>query len=235
MEAWKIAVSDSFNRFMNRIIIFLPNVLAVVTILIGGLLLAWIVKILLSLFLKAIHFDRVGERWGLRQLLAKGGVDASPSSLVSRFFFWLIALITLILAINALELTATQMLVAQFFMYLPNLLAALLILIVGYLVASFLGQAVLIAAVNAQFEFAKTLGKAVHWFIMFLILTMALYHIGVAEKILIAAFIILLGGMVLALAIAFGWGGREIARDFLEKWVQKKREKETGADDAHHL
>jgi hypothetical protein len=235
MEAWKMAISDSFNRFMNRIIIFLPNVLAVVTILIGGLLLAWIVKILLSFFLKAIHFDRVGERWGLRQLLAKGGVDASPSSLVSRFFFWLIVLITLILAINALELTATQMLVAQFFMYLPNLLAALLILIVGYLVASFLGQAVLIAAVNAQFESAKTLGKAVHWFITILILTMALYHIGVAEKVLIAAFSILLGGIVLTLAIAFGWGGREIARDFLEKWVQKKKEKETGADDAHHL
>jgi len=235
MEAWRIAIADSFDHFMHRVITFFPNVLAMATLLIGGLLLAWIVKTLLSLFLKTIHFDRVEERWGLRQLLAKGGVDASPSSLVSRFFFWLIVLITLILAINALELAATQMLVAQFFMYLPNLLAALLILIIGYLVASFLGQAVLIAAVNAQLESAKTLGKAVHWFIMFLILTMALYHIGVAEKILIAAFIILLGGVVLALAIAFGWGGREIARDFLEKWVQKKREKETGADDAHHL
>jgi hypothetical protein len=235
MEAWRIAILDSFNHFMNRVITFLPNVLAMVTILIGGLLLAWIVKTLLSLFLKAVHFDRVGERWGLRHLLAKAGVDVSPSSLVSRFLFWLIALVTLILAINALELKATQMLVAQFFMYLPNLLAALLILIVGYLVALFLSQAVLIAAVNAQVDSAKTLSKAVHWFIMILILTMALYHMGVAEKVLIAAFSILLGGIVLALAIAFGWGGREIARDFLQKWVQKKREKETEPNDAHHL
>jgi hypothetical protein len=235
MEAWRIAILDSFNHFMNRVITFLPNVLAMVTILIGGLLLAWIVKTLLSLFLKAIHFDRVGERWGLRHILAKGGVDASPSSLVSRFLFWLIALITLILAINALELTATQTLVAQFFIYLPNLLAALLILIVGYLVALFLSQAVLIAAVNAQLDSARALSKAVHWFITILILTMALYHMGVAEKVLIAAFSILLGGIVLALAIAFGWGGREIARDFLQKWVQKKREKESGPNDAHHL
>jgi Mechanosensitive ion channel, conserved TM helix len=235
MEAWQVAILDSFNNFMNRVITFLPNILAMVTILIGGLLLAWIVKTLFSLFLKTIRFDRVGERWGLRHLLVRGGVDASPSSLVSRLLFWMIALITLILAIDALGLTATQKLVAQFFMYLPNLLAALLILIIGYLVASFLRQAVLIAAVNAQLDSAKTLGKVVHWFIMILILTMALYHIGVAEKVLIAAFSILLGGIVLALAVAFGWGGKEIARDFLEKWVQKKREKESGPNDAHHL
>jgi len=235
MEAWRIAILDSFNHFMNRVITFLPNVLAMFTILIGGLLLAWIVKTLISLFLKAIHFDRVGERWGLSQLLIKGGVDASPSSLVSRLLFWLISLITLTLAINALELTATQKLVAQFFMYLPNLLAALLILIIGYLVALFLSQAVLIAAVNAQLDSAKTLSKAVHWFIMILILTMALYHMGVAEKVLIAAFSILLGGIVLALAISFGWGGREIARDFLEKWAHKKRGKDAGSNDSHHL
>jgi hypothetical protein len=70
---------------------------------------------------------------------------------------------------------------------------------------------------------------------MILILTMALYHMGVAEKVLIAAFSILLGGIVLALAISFGWGGREIARDFLEKWAHKKRGKDAGSNDSHHL
>jgi Mechanosensitive ion channel, conserved TM helix len=235
MEAWRIAILDSFNQFLNRVITFLPNVLAMVTILIGGFLLAWLVKTLLLVFLKAVHFDRVGERWGLKSLMAKGGLDASPSSLASRFLFWLIALITLILAVSALELTATQKLVAQFFIYLPNLLAALLILVVGYLVALFLGQAVLIAAVNAQLDSARTLGRAVHWFIMVLVFTMALYHMGVAEKVLIAAFSILLGGTVLALAIAFGWGGREIARDFLEKWARKKKERDAGSDDFRHL
>jgi hypothetical protein len=235
MDAWRIAILDSFNHFLNRVITFLPNVLAMFTILLGGLLLAWIVKKLISLFLKTIRFDRVGEHWGLSLLLAKGGIDASPSSLAGRFVFWLIVLITLILAIHSLELTATQTLVAQFFMYLPNLLAALLILIVGYLVALFLSQAVLIAAVNAQMDSARALSKIVQWFIMILILTMALYHMGVAEKVLIAAFSILLGGTVLALAIAFGWGGKEIARDSLERWIQKKREKENGSNDARHL
>jgi hypothetical protein len=235
MEAWRIAILDSFNHFVKKIITFLPNVLAMITILIGGLILAWLVKTLLSLFLKAIHFDRIGERWGLGHLLAKGGVDSFPSRLVSRFFFWLIIVVTLILAINALELTATHELVVHFFAYLPNLLAALLILIIGYLVALFLSQAVLIAAVNAQIDSARTLSRGVYWFMMILILTMALYHLGIAAKILVAAFSILLGGIVLALSIAFGWGGREIAKDLLEKWIQKRKEKEVGRNDVRHL
>jgi hypothetical protein len=74
---------------------------------------------------------------------------------------------------------------------------------------------------------------------MILILTMALYHLGIAAKILVAAFSILLGGIVLALSIAFGWGGREIAKDLLEKWIQKwiqkRKEKEDGRNDVRHL
>jgi hypothetical protein len=202
----------------------LPNLLAMVTILIIGFLIAWAIKILLLRFLKAIKFDRVSERWGLTHMLSKGGISYSPANLLSKFFYWVIVLITLILGINALEVAATQNFIAQFFNYLPHLFAAVLILVVGYLIALFLGQAALIAAVNAQMESAKILSRAVRWFIMILALTMALYHLGIAEKVIVAAFSITFGGIVLALAIAFGWGGRELAKDFLEK-LYKRRER----------
>jgi hypothetical protein len=125
---------------------------------------------------------------------------------------------------------ATQTFIAQFFNYLPHLFAAILILVVGYLIAIFLGQAALIAAVNAQMESAKLLSRTVRWFIIILALTMALYHLGVAEKIIVSAFTIIFGGMVLALAIAFGWGGRELAKDFLER-LSKRRERGGGEKD----
>lgn len=211
-EVWRVAISDSFNKFLGKVLTFLPNLLAMITILIVGFFIAWVLRVLLLRFLKAIQFDRVSERWGFSQVFSKGGMAYSPTILISRFFFWVVVLITLILGINALEVAATQNFITHFFNYLPHLFAAILILVVGYLVAVFLGQAILIAAVNAQMESAKFLSRAVRWFIIILSLTMALYHLGIAEKVIIIAFTITFGGIVLALAIAFGWGGEGIGQ-----------------------
>jgi hypothetical protein len=234
-EVWRVAILDSLNKFLGKVITFLPNLLAMVTILIIGFLIAWAIKILLLRFLKAIKFDRVSERWGLTHMLSKGGVIYSPANLLSRFFYWVIVLITLILGINALEVAATQNFIAQFFNYLPNLFAAIIILVIGYLVAIFLGQAALIAAVNAQMESAKLLSRSVRWFIIILALTMALYQLGIAETVIIAAFSIIFGGIVLALAIAFGWGGRDLAKDFLERLYRKKGKGDEDQDHISHI
>ena len=233
-EVWKDVISDSFNKFFGKVITFLPNLLAMITILIFGFLIAWVIKVILLRFLKAIQFDRVSERWGLAQILTGGGVTYSPSGLLSRFFYWVIVLVTLILGINALDVAATRNFIAQFFNYLPHLFAAILILVVGYLIAIFLGQATLIAAVNAQIESARLLSRAVRWLIIILSLTMALYHLGIAGNVIIVAFTIVFGGVVLALAIAFGWGGRELAKDFLEK-LYKRKEKGGGSDNISHI
>lgn len=230
-EVWKVAITDSFNKFLAKVITFLPNLLAMLTIFIVGFLIAWIFKKLIFHFLKAIQFDRAIKQWGLTDLLSKGGVTHSPAHLLSRFFYWVVVLITLILGINALEVAATQNLIAQFFNYLPHLFAAIIILVIGYLIAIFLGQATLIAAVNAQMESARLFSGAVRWFIMVLSLTMALYQLGIAEKVIVAAFTIILGGIVLALAIAFGWGGRGLAKDFLERFYKRKEDK----DDISHI
>ena len=234
-EIWKAAIVDSFNRFLGKILTFLPNLLAMITILIIGFLIAWIVKMMLVRFLKAIQFDKVSEQWGLTRILSKGGVTYSSANLLGRFFYWIIVLITLILGINALEVAATQSLVTQFFNFLPHLFAALGILVIGYLIGIFLGQATLIAAVNAQMESAKILSRAVRWFIIILSLTMALYHLGIAEKVIVSAFSITFGGIVLALAISFGWGGRELAKDFLERLYRTKQKKDEEPDRISHI
>jgi len=234
-EIWRTAITDSFNKFLGKVTTFLPNLLAMITIIIIGLFIAWVLKKFLFRFLKAIQFDRVSERWGLPHILSKGGVTYSPADLLSRFFYWVIVLITLILGINALEVAATQNFISHFFNYLPHLFAAMIILAIGYLIAIFLGQATLIAAVNAQMESAKILSCAVRWFIIILSLTMTLYHLGIAEKVIVAAFSITFGGIVLALAIAFGWGGRDLAKDFIEKLYKRKEETDRQQDHISHL
>jgi hypothetical protein len=117
-------------------------------------------------FLKAIQFDKVSERWGFTHVLTKGGVIYPPSHLLSLFFYWVIVLVTIIVGINALEVPATQVLIASFFNYLPHIFAAILILAVGYVVATFLGQATLIAAVNAQIDSARLFSRVVWWLIV---------------------------------------------------------------------
>ena len=114
-EIWRTAITDSFNKFLGKVTTFLPNLLAMITIIIIGFLIAWILKKFLFRFLKAIQFDRVSERWGLPHILSKGGVTYSPADLLSRFFYWVIVLITLILGINALEVAATQNFISHFF------------------------------------------------------------------------------------------------------------------------
>ena len=234
-EIWRTAITDSFNKFLGKVTTFLPNLLAMITIIIIGFFIAWILKKFLFRFLKAIQFDRVSERWGLPHILSKGGVTYSPADLLSRFFYWVIVLITLILGINALEVAATQNFISHFFNYLPHLFAAMIILAIGYLIAIFLGQATLIAAVNAQMESAKILSRAVRWFIIILSLTMTLYHLGIAEKVIVAAFSITFGGIVFALAIAFGWGGKELAKNFLEKLSKGRDEGDKGQDHISHI
>src|SRR4030065_1724782 len=104
--SWQTIIIDSFGKFTGKVITFLPNLLAMITILIIGFLIAWVVKIILLRFLKAVHFDRASERWGLAQILSKGGMAYSPANLLSLFFYWVIVLITLLLGINALQVAA---------------------------------------------------------------------------------------------------------------------------------
>jgi hypothetical protein len=234
-EIWKTIIVGSFNKFLGKVTTFLPNLLAMVLILIAGFLIAWLMKKIFFRFLRALHFDRISEHWGLTHILFEKGVTNSPSNLLSHFAYWVIILITLILGINALEVAATQDLVSKFFNYLPNLFAAMIILVVGYLIAVFLGQAALIAAVNAQIGSAGLFGRTVRWFLIVLSLTMALYHLGIAEKVVLVAFFIILGGIVLALAIAFGWGGRELAKDFLERLYNRREKTNKKEDEISHI
>src|SRR4030065_755421 len=99
-EVWRVAITDSFNKFLGKVLTFLPNLLAMITILIVGFFIAWVLRMFLLRFLKAIQFDKVSERWGFSQVFSKGGVAYSPTNLLSRFFFWVVVLITLILGIN---------------------------------------------------------------------------------------------------------------------------------------
>jgi hypothetical protein len=128
---------------------------------------------------------------------------------------WAVFGVFLLLAIAALNLQIAMNLLAQAFAYLPQVLIALAILLLGSLVSAFLRRSALIAAVNAGLASARLLAGAVHAGLMFLFVAMALEHLGLGRQVIIVSFTILFGGLVLALSLAFGLAGRDLARDFL--------------------
>ena len=124
---------------------------------------------------------------------------------------------------------------SRFFSYLPNLIVALLILVMGFFFSKFIGRSILIGAVNARIRSARLLSISVELLIMIFTLSLSLEELEIGKSTIVAAFSILFGGIVLGLAIAFGFGGRRLAQDFLEKRLGVKEEQEEIEKHSSHL
>ena len=204
---------DVFVSFKD----FAPNLLAMLTIFIIGFLGARVLRFLLRKLLIAVGFDSWSDRMGFTVMMRRGDVWNKPTEIVTRLVFWFLVIFTVMIGLGALKVKAIDGLVSQFFLYLPRIFSAVLILFIGYVAAGFVGRTVLIALVNSGSHYAKVLAQAVRLLIVVLILAMSLEQLNVAPNIVLAAFSIIFGGIVIALAIAFGAGGIEAARRIIEK------------------
>lgn len=234
-------MEDFFNLILEplkglylKFNMFVPNFLAMLVILLLGILVALIIKRFLAKFLAAINFDSWSDRMGFTKLMRKGDMWSKPSAMLSTLVFSMLVIITLMSGLNALQIPAIDHLVEQFFSYIPRILSAAMILIVGYLLSGFFSRTVLIAAANSGFHYAKLLSDAIHALLMVLILAMVMEQLQIAPSIVLAAFTIIFGGIVTALAIAFGVGGINAARRIIERENAAKREEEP-KDEIEHI
>ncbi len=221
--------------FFKKLVNFLPNLLSSLIIILIGILSAIFLKFVLVRFLKMIHFDKFCERVGIGQMLGRGGIRDVPSNILGRIIFWLIISIFIIIALNSLQVPSVEQLMTQFLLYLPNVFVAILIVIFGYLIGNFLGRATLIASVNANLDFAGPLSHIVKLAIFLMAVTMALEQLGIGRATIIIAFGIVFGGIVLAISIAFGLGGKDLARKYLEKRFIHKEAPVEKPDDISHI
>ncbi len=203
---------------------FLPSLLAMLIIILVGIIAARLIRFGLIKLLKAVKFDSWSDRMGLTSVMRKGDLWAKPSAAVGAFVFWLLIIVAIMAGFSALQVQAIDNLISRFVLYLPRVLSAVLILVFGYIVTGFIGRAVLIWAVNRGYHFAKLLAEAVRLLLVVLFVAMALEQLEVAPSIVVAAFSIIFGGIVLALAISFGVGGINAARRIIEEEAGKKEE-----------
>jgi len=213
---------------------FLPRLIVLVIIALAGLLIAWLLKYIVRSVLRLIKFDKLSENAGASQLLAKAALPSS-TELVSRLVFWVAWLGFILLGVSALGILGMDEQVARFFYFLPRLFVALFIVFFGLLAASFFSRAALLAAVNANYPSARLLSASIRVVIMVFVLSMATEELGIAEQTVLLAFGIAFGAIMLGLAIAFGIGGQELARRFLEKRFAHENRGEENEDELSTL
>ncbi len=192
-----------------------------------GLVAAWVLKLVVTGVLRAARFDRYCDGSGISLARsARADIRVSPSALVGRLVFWLVFLSLAMAGLSAMQVEFVNQLISEFFLYLPRLVSALLILLLGFLLANFLSRAALLGAVNSDMPSPRLISVVVRLLIMVLAFAMALEQLRIAPHIVLAAFIIAFGAVMLGLALAFGLGGRDVAKRTLEGQLGDRKDSE---------
>lgn len=232
-DLWRDTMITGVRDAVMQVLLVLPRLLALVTFIGIGLFMAWLVKALTVRVLTALRFDRLCERYALDKTMAQAGIKQPASVVLSRVLFWTIFLLFAFMGVDAVNLPATANLISQIVGFLPNVLAAALVLLIGVLSANFFADAALIAAVNAQLQEARMVASLVRWGILIFTFAMVLTQLGIAKEIVVSAFSITFGGVVFALALGMGLGIRHVMRDAIEQRLRKRKEEHI--DELSHL
>jgi hypothetical protein len=214
------ALNASTSRVITTIANLLPGIAAVFISLLVSFVIASIVAFLLRRSLRQINFDERLSSWGFQNFSAWSPA-ATPALLLTRAIYWLIILIGFLIGISAFDVTLTSQFVERLFSYLPNVFAALILIIAGSIAARFLSRSVLIGAVNMNLQYARILSAGVKWLVLVLTWAMALDHLSIGGRVVYIAFAILFGGIVLALSLAVGLGSKELVSRSLEREAKK--------------
>lgn len=220
----------AFTSFLEAAVVFVPRLLALVVIVVVGGVISWIVARALRFLLRWLGVGRYFERVGATQVLGKVDLP-SPETMLSHLVFWLLWLAFLVTGLSALGFGATEELVSRLVLLVPQIVVAFLIMGLGFLIANFVSRATLLAAFNANVRAALLLSRVVWFFIVILAVAMALEQLPLAKTVVLSAFTIAFGAVMLGLAIAFGIGGRDLAGRLLERHFPEpsdEREDEIG-------
>ena len=223
---------EPFNRLREQFAAVMAPLFAMLVILIVGGALAFLVRQLVFRLLVAVNFDRLVDSTGTANTILRTRVFRSPSDFGARLVQSMIWMLVVLMALYAGG-QMTQALVERFISYIPAIITATLVLILGSAISKFLARSTLLAAVNAQWSGARLIAGSVRVLIMFLTVVIALEELRIGRTALLIAFAILFGGIVLAGSVAFGLG----ARDFVHDWLRdKSSQPKTEEDDVfRHL
>jgi hypothetical protein len=215
------AIIDPINATMIQLASYLPALIGALAILIVGWIIAKLVQRVVTNLLALVRLDAAAEHAGITAFLRKGEIKESASDLVGKLVYWLIMLIVLVTAVNALGLTTASQLLDKVFLYLPNVIAAVFVIILGTFLAAIVSGIVLTGAANAGLKNAKLLADVSRIAIIVFASIIALDQLGIATNLLVSTFSIFAAGVALAFAIAVGLGAKDKVADIINDLSKK--------------
>ena len=219
------AVREFWDVFITKIAVFLPQLLFAIAIIFVGWVVCNIIKRIVVRILRVCQFDMLADRAGIREVLERGGIKQTSSELVGLLAFWFFLLIFIWATLDVLNLSGATDTLHTIYLYIPKIVAALVTLILGLYFANFLESVTRTSCANAGLEQAASIGRAAYVGTAIFVVAGIFEILDIASEIVMWAFILVFGAVCLALALAFGLGGREVAGRFLEKWLEQRKNK----------
>ena len=222
-EQFSIFIS-SFNSIVGQMTDFIPKLLAALALLFLGWIIAKLIRGGVRRLLALAHFDQLAEKTGVEEFLKHGDMQITFSGIISEVSYWLVLLIVLVTVSSSLGLTAVADLINRVVLYLPHIVVAVLIIIFGTLLARFINRIVFAWLRNLGVDGALTISTVAEYGVQIFAIFVALEQLAIGTQLLTTAFAILFGAVCLALALAFGLGGREWASRAIDRWAKNKNE-----------
>ncbi|QVL46458.1 MAG: hypothetical protein KFB94_05065 [Methylophilaceae bacterium] len=213
----------SLNQFWVQLVNFVPKLLAVIVILFFGWMIAKLVRTAVKHILELVKFDNFAQKSGLEAFMNSGDVNVTLSGIISQVVYWLVIIMFVITGANMLGLSEVAQLLHDLAAYLPRIILAILVMIFGTLLARFINRLVFAWLHSIKFERALVVSTTVEYGIQILALFIALEQLGIGVQLINSLFVIVFGAIFLALALAFGLGGRDRAAKVIEELSNKNK------------
>jgi hypothetical protein len=211
-------VLDPVRALLLQIGAFLPRLAVAIGVLLVGWLLAKALRLVVVKALRALNFHVLTERAGIDGFLQQGGTDKDTTALFGWIAYAVVILVSLIIAFNSLGLTQVTDLLGRVLLFTPKLLVALLVLVFGSYFAGFVGGAVRSYCKSAGVGDGELLGRLTRYGLMTFVVLLAVDHLDIGGQLIQQTFLILVGGVFFASALARGGGARAPAARFIERW-----------------
>jgi hypothetical protein len=217
------SIFDSLNKFWLDLGAFLPNLIVAFILLIVGWIIAKVLRGVTVRVLRILHIDVIAERAGIEDFLLKGGVRFTAVTLIAALMYWAVLFIVFLAVMHTLGLGVAADLFNQVIRYLPNVIVAIALLIFGTLFAQFVQSALFTYLNNVGVSGSRLVSGIAKYAIIVFVVSISLEQLAIGGDILVSAFQIAFGALCLALALAFGLGGRDWAARVIENMTKKMK------------
>jgi hypothetical protein len=214
---------DPVKAMSIKIWSYIPAIAGAIVILVVGWLIAKVIEALVARILKAVKLDAASEKAGIANVLAKGDIKLTLSELIGAIVYWLIILVVIATTLDALNLKIASSLMTRLVGYVPNIIAAVFIMILGAFVANFVGTIVRTAGNNAGLKNTKMLSQLAQIVLMVFTVIVAIEQLEIATTLLVLSVNIVLVSIGLGIAIAFGLGCKDIAGKFMQDTINSMK------------